>query len=382
MGRRRREYQLKPRGGADGIIYLTGTTPGGTSVYRSTGTRSIEEAARRLPLIVAEIEAQSTSTPALDMPLALVLGQWIEDTTAELKSAQDGLLDVYARHWIRHFETTRRICDDVALENYKTARLRVVGRSTVAAELSGLRRLHGWMKTRRLISALPTVPRVSKKTQGTPHPLGQRQTVSLDTDQMDAIVAHLPERSPRKDYPVREFVTVLRHTGLRPSTVFGLTTEDYRPGRPYVRIRPENDKTGFGRELPIWPAARAALDGQFPTDGPTIFPGFDDRTYVRQAAKLAGIDDWQHVSPYDFRHGRATELVEAGVDLMTVGYLLGHKHATTTNRYLQPSLRAAERAVADRLSDRLCAPEQRFEGADVAKLRDFQPSASTKDLVG
>jgi hypothetical protein len=48
------------------------------------------------------------------------------------------------------------------------------------------------------------------------------------------------------------------------------------------------------------------------------------------------------VKPYDFRHSVATELTERSGNLLGVGYLLGHRHATTTNQYVHARRRAAE----------------------------------------
>jgi hypothetical protein len=48
------------------------------------------------------------------------------------------------------------------------------------------------------------------------------------------------------------------------------------------------------------------------------------------------------VKPYDFRHSVATELTESSGNLLGVGYLLGHRHATTTNQYVHARRRAAE----------------------------------------
>jgi len=50
------------------------------------------------------------------------------------------------------------------------------------------------------------------------------------------------------------------------------------------------------------------------------------------AAALARIP--KHVTPHTLRHSYATGLLEAGVDLLTIGRLLGHKSFLTTMVYL------------------------------------------------
>ena len=159
---------------------------------------------------------------------------------------------------------------------------------------------------------------------------------------MDAIIAHLPEVT-RKGHPVRDFVTFVRETSLRPSTVFGLQApHDYEPGAPLLRIRDENDKARFGRDVPITDRARAAIDARFPCDG-IIFPEFDCRDALRRAGRAAGISAHRasRLSIYDFRHGRGTEWGTTG-NLIGIAYLMGHKHVTTTKEYLHSNLEEAQ----------------------------------------
>jgi integrase len=198
------------------------------------------------------------------------------------------------------------------------------------------------MKKRKLLSALPEVPKVPKRATGTAHKLGKRKIIKLSPAEMDAILARLPELT-RKGYPVRDFVTFVRETSLRPSTVFGLQApHDYEPGAPLLRARVESDKARFGRDVPITDRARAAIDARFPCDG-IIFPEFDCRDALRQVALAAGISAHRasRLSIYDFRHGRGTERGTTG-NLIGIAYLMGHKHVTTTQEYLHCNLGEAQ----------------------------------------
>ena len=226
-------------------------------------------------------------------------------------------------------------------------RLTQVKITTFKKERSALKRLFDWMVERGVLAEEPKLPRIPRRALGTPHPQGKRQVVMLSPEEMDAIVARLPERS-RRGYPLRAYFEFMRETGLRPSTLRRLQApEDYQPGCEYVRIRDEIDKGGYGRELPLSSRARAAIDSLFPATG-HIFPEFDARHSLRKAARAAGLDEERvgRLSPYDFRHGRGTEWAEETGNLMGIGYLMGHKHATTTNQYLNQSRRAAEAVLA------------------------------------
>jgi hypothetical protein len=127
----------------------------------------------------------------IDTPLEELLAAWLMSAATEVASAQgDGsLFETYARHFLRFFETTARICDEVAIEQYKEHRLGQVQATTLRGELSALRRLHRWMKKRKLLSALPEVPKVPKRATGTTHKLGKRKVVKLSPEEMDAIIA-------------------------------------------------------------------------------------------------------------------------------------------------------------------------------------------------
>jgi site-specific recombinase XerD len=74
---------------------------------------------------------------------------------------------------------------------------------------------------------------------------------------------------------------------------------------------------------------------------PYLFPGktgdrpLDSSSIQRlckQAALQAGLN--KRVTPHTMRHSYATGLLEAGVDLLTIGQLLGHRSFSSTLIYL------------------------------------------------
>lgn len=82
-------------------------------------------------------------------------------------------------------------------------------------------------------------------------------------------------------------------------------------------------KNGEPRHVPIHPRIRCCVHIALP-DQSRISKHF------RDARKAVGMD-WLHF--HDLRHSAASEMINAGVDLYTVGAVLGHKSAVSTKRY-------------------------------------------------
>ena len=97
-------------------------------------------------------------------------------------------------------------------------------------------------------------------------------------------------------------------------------------------------KNGRGRHVPLSQAALAIID-QLPkySDCPwllpnpqTLLPFTDIKRSFMHARELAGLED---VHIHDLRHSYASALAGSGVDLYTVGKLLGHVNVASTARY-------------------------------------------------
>jgi hypothetical protein len=64
------------------------------------------------------------------------------------------------------------------------------------------------------------------------------------------------------------------------------------------------------------------------------------------SAKAVAKDRADRISDYHFRHGRTTHLVEKTGNIFGAGFLVGHKHATTTNTYLHARSSMAKSVLA------------------------------------
>lgn len=98
----------------------------------------------------------------------------------------------------------------------------------------------------------------------------------------------------------------------------------------------EDTKNGNPRIVPIHP--RVAVCARHFTAGPKITI---QRAWERARAKV-GLD---HVHFHDLRHSAASELINAGVDLFTVGRVLGHKDGRSTARYSHMAVDTLSAAV-------------------------------------
>jgi integrase len=99
-----------------------------------------------------------------------------------------------------------------------------------------------------------------------------------------------------------------------------------------LRVQPEGDalvlhdtKNGDRRAVPVHPKIRHLLRF-LPLRSPKITI---QRAWQRARARVG----MEHVTLHDLRHSAASEMVNAGVDLFTVGRVLGHRDGRSTSRY-------------------------------------------------
>ena len=131
----------------------------------------------------------------------------------------------------------------------------------------------------------------------------------------------------------RAWIALACATGLRRGELIAVQKGQVRRGVIYL----ETSKNGQPRAVPI---AKPGL--------PYVSALPFDRTVDsldwewRQAREASRLEDLRF---HDLRHTYASLLINEGVDLFTIGQLLGHKTMNTTKRYAHLDLRTLKRAV-------------------------------------
>ena len=134
--------------------------------------------------------------------------------------------------------------------------------------------------------------------------------------------------------------------GLRVSEVVSLCVRDIESDRMVIRVR--SAKGNKDRYTILSERLLAELRAYWKRERPQVylFPGTDiERPMSRSAAqriyghakKSAGVGKKGGI--HSLRHAFATHLLEAGVDLCTIGAMLGHSSIRSTARYLRVSVK-------------------------------------------
>lgn len=149
----------------------------------------------------------------------------------------------------------------------------------------------------------------------------------------------------------RPLFSVLYSAGLRLSEATALSIGDIDSRRMVLHVRA--GKGNRERIVPLSPRLLETLRQYWRDYRPEhyLFPGQSAGTRIGDSAVQTAIRDAAHragirkrVTPHTLRHSYATGLLEAGVDLLTIGQLMGHKSFSSTLIYLhvrRPHLHSA-----------------------------------------
>jgi integrase/recombinase XerC len=213
---------------------------------------------------------------------------------------------------------------------------RGVGARSLARALSSVKSFYGWWAERDGFDATAVLSmRAPRHQRRLPRPLteeGAREMLSgvAEQDARDWVSA--------RDAAV---VTLLYGCGLRISEALGLDAR-LLPLPDTLRIR---GKGGKEREVPVLPAARAAVDRYAALCPHELSPGTPLFRAIRggalgprhvarvmeQARMQLGLP--ASATPHAMRHSFATHLLDAGGDLRAIQELLGHASLSTTQAY-------------------------------------------------
>lgn len=113
-------------------------------------------------------------------------------------------------------------------------------------------------------------------------------------------------------------IRVSFYSGLRLGELYATTTDA-------DTLLLQDSKNGDRRAVPAHPRIKHLLQ-LLPLTAPKITI---QRAWQRARARV----DMDHVHLHDLRHSAASEMINAGVDLYTVGTVLGHRDSRSTQRY-------------------------------------------------
>lgn len=151
----------------------------------------------------------------------------------------------------------------------------------------------------------------------------------------------------------RAILTLLYGTGIRASECAGLREEDVDLDEGLVKVK---GKGGHERSVPLNIRVKQCLQSYRSSRGligPTA-PFFQSRrgrgmsrgaVYERVKRYAGNAKIPKRVSPHKLRHTFATHLVKAGVQLVTIRDLLGHRLITSTQVYLHVTAADLREAV-------------------------------------
>ena len=161
-------------------------------------------------------------------------------------------------------------------------------------------------------------------------------------------------------------------TGARQGEILATKWSDVHFAQKIIRLA--DSKINEPRTIHLSDAAIEVLK-TIPRREPYVIAGANPGEALKNlsrswivARKYGGLDD---VRLHDLRHSYASLAAGRGVSLQMVGKLLGHKHASTTQRYAH-LVRDAAAAVNDELGAAMVAAIEKGStpaSADVIKLR-------------
>ncbi len=312
-----------------------------TRIIKKASRSNRRGAEKELALIVSEIETK----PGLRRLKKTTVGKMCEEYLGYAKvnhlswKADQSRLKTLVAFWGPHTELERIASRQI--ERFKASRLEKVKPATVNKEIGLLKHLLNLAVEWGYLYENP-----ARKVK--PLRENNMRLRYLANEEINRLVASA------SGY-LKPIITLAVNTGMRRGEIFNLKWSHVDLKNRFVEII--KSKNGDKRVIPINKTLLEALH-RLPRriDSPYVFPGkkgkklTDVKKSFRTAMKKAEIEDFCF---HDLRHTFASHLVMAGVPLLTVAELLGHKSIEMTKRYshLSPNHKAAAVRMLDSLND-------------------------------
>ena len=174
--------------------------------------------------------------------------------------------------------------------------------------------------------------------------IDRRTPDAIESDDVDAIVSAVEKRLPasravniRRDIAI---ILILYRSGLRVSELCNLDLKDINTSRRDILVM------GKGRVERIVPTTEKCMKAicdyiniDRVSDTDAVFVKLDGSRITRRsvgdmlraASNTAGV---KHTTPHLLRRSCATDLMDRGVDIELIQFLLGHQDLSTTQSYL------------------------------------------------
>ncbi len=183
----------------------------------------------------------------------------------------------------------------------------------------------------------------------------------LSNEEIQTLLSHSDER-------IKPIVITALNTGMRRGELKNMKWKDIDFERGLIYVL--KTKSGISRVLPMNSLLRKDLEGLHQA-GPWVFDTSNLRKLYERAVTDARLYD---VTFHTLRHTFASHLVMAGIDLRTVGDLLGHQKLDMTMRYAHLS-RSHKQTAVEILGSRwtpIWTPSDskacKIDGANIDKL--------------
>ena len=131
-----------------------------------------------------------------------------------------------------------------------------------------------------------------------------------------------------KDRPVRAMIRIAFYSGMRLSEIIRARVE----GDNFVLA---DTKNGDPRHVPVHPKVLRCTKYKWPSRYMAAY-------HFEDARKSVGME-WLHF--HDLRHSAASAMIQSGVDLYTVGAVLGHRSSASTKRYAHLATDGLKQAI-------------------------------------